>query len=174
MADTKAVLMSEQPFDRYRSADKLRRVRVLVVDDSHLSCRVLKFMVLQTGVQKCKCVASCQAAVDFCKLALSKNKLPDIVIMDYHLKNTTGPQAVRRIQAALPAEAARHIHFIGLTGDVDSKQVQNMFYTIGIGHMLYKPTTILHIKQTILNLLAATQRKDNGNVQNKKQVQAAK
>ena len=95
----------------------------------------------------------------FCKLALSKNKLPDIVIMDYHLKNTTGPEAVRRIRTVMPLEATQNMLVIGLTGDVDSTQVQDGFCTIGIDHVLCKPTTIMQIKQTFLTLLSAARRK---------------
>jgi len=122
--------------------DKSSEIKVLVIDDDILVRDSIELLLSKWGYQN-KVVESEQHAVDLIK---NKNLIPDILIVDYQLKNNkTGIEAINKIQSCLSTP----IPALVITGDI----LPDHLITVKQSQLpvLYKPVKPAQLRKFLLN-----------------------
>jgi len=129
-----------------------RKLRVLVVDDILINRKVLDRMLKKIGVVQVSTVDSGQSALDE---LFSSGKTYDLVITDLQMPGMSGIELTEAIvqkkkekseQKQEPPDGSPPLVVVGLTADM-SPGVAEKCALSGMSDLLYKPITIVEIKE---------------------------
>jgi len=105
---------------------------VLLVDDVS-SCRKMLRRILTGKVACLQEACDGNEAVDFMQIAMKEGKVIDVILMDFVMPNTDGPEATKLIR-----EIGYRGLVIGLTGNTSDSDVK-MFLSHGADRVMGKP-----------------------------------
>ena len=126
----------------------LRDKRLLVVDDNHASCKVLKQQAAAWGMQVTEAYDGSQAVATF-RARQNLNEPFDVIILDYDMPQLSGIEAAARISAAYDTPPLM-IMLTGLTTMPSEEAIREA----GIAAVLNKPASPKLIRLTLVNLLS--------------------
>lgn len=127
--------------------DILRKKKVLVVDDNHTWCKVLKQQLSSWGMQVAEAYDGDQA-IAMCRAARNLANAFDILIIDFDMPYLSGMDVAARISAD-STDAPLMIMLTGAGMAPPEPDVR----TAGIAAILHKPASAKLIRLTLSNLL---------------------
>eukprot|EP00531_Pseudo-nitzschia_arenysensis_P000763 CAMPEP_0116129738 /NCGR_PEP_ID=MMETSP0329-20121206/8077_1 /TAXON_ID=697910 /ORGANISM="Pseudo-nitzschia arenysensis, Strain B593" /LENGTH=952 /DNA_ID=CAMNT_0003624011 /DNA_START=74 /DNA_END=2932 /DNA_ORIENTATION=- len=121
-----------------------RELRILVVDDTLINRKVLDRMLKKIGIKQ---VSTVESGKDALEELLSSGKAYDLVITDLQMPEMSGTELTEAIllKQEKTSSAEDRLVIIGLTADT-SPDVAEKCATSGMSDVLYKPITLVEIK----------------------------
>ena len=113
--------------------------KILIVEDDSMLCTVFEMFLEELGYEHCGTVASGEDA-----LTHMENKLPDLILMDIHLKGD-----MNGIETAKQVKDKYNIPIIYISGDSEVKTVTDSVLSNTYGYMtkpVYKNSLQLNIE----------------------------
>ncbi|NOZ34713.1 MAG: response regulator [Chlorobi bacterium] len=117
----------------------MSRGKILIVEDDSMLCTVFEMFLEELGYEHCGTVASGEDA-----LIYLENKMPDLILMDIHLKGS-----VDGIETAKQVLEKYNIPIIYISGDNDVTTVKGSVLRNTYGYMtkpVYKNSLELNIE----------------------------
>ncbi len=120
----------------------MNKRKILIVEDDSMLCTVFEMFLEELGYNHCGTVASGEEA-----MAFLENKLPDLILMDIHLKGD-----IDGVDTAKSVLEKYNIPVIYITGDSDVSTVKRAVMKNTYGFMtkpVYKNSLELNIEFAI-------------------------
>ena len=146
-------LTFELPHDapkRIGEIEDLKGLRALVVDDDEDSCLSVSQMLDQLGLRPDWCVNGADAIARI-QAALDGGDVYGIVILDWRLPDTTGPEIARQIREM----AGDNIHIIAFSA-YDWADISEQAAAVGTAEFISKPLFASELRESLLRACACT------------------
>ena len=145
-------LKDEQSFSYIPNVKNGKELRILIVDDSYLNCKVLTrlLQIFSKNINQnfdITEVSDGLIAVEYVKKSLEISSHYDFIFMDYIMTDLHGPEAVKQIRG-LNYQG----FIIGVTGNIIDDDL-NYFYNCGVNEILTKPIIESKLKDIFIRLL---------------------
>ena len=120
-----------------------RPARILVIDDQEQNIRLLTRILEKDGYEDVRCTSNADQAV-----GIYKEFKPDLVLLDFHMREKDGLQVLQEIVAL----NGSHAPVVMITAD-DSLDVKHRALALGVKDFIRKPFDSAEVLLRITNLL---------------------
>ncbi len=134
-------------------------VRVIVIDDSEVSCRIIRKSLEEAGAE-CVCVINPDFAPAVASAA-EKDHMPfDLVIADYRMPGTSGIECIKKIRSACTCG----FRSILMASPYGRDTIADDAAGAGIDMLLDRPVFASALKRTVSDLIAKQEPQSEGEV----------
>eukprot|EP01035_Chromulina_nebulosa_P019432 gene19432-25311_t len=132
-----------------------KSVHFLVVDDSQVNLRLTRRKLQLAMGNNINTTMACDGleAIEIVENMLIENKSNDLtaILMDYHMPNCSGLQAIKRIRLLENQYNSNPIHIVAFTADVNEKSC-NELLDAGANEVLSKPSPTGKLENICINV----------------------
>eukprot|EP00899_Mesostigma_viride_P000190 jgi/Mesvir1/10171/Mv26231-RA.4 len=131
---------------------------LLVAEDNAMSARVLGAMLAKLGVERVTVASDGDEAVRAYTARANAGPMSpsfSLLLLDYHMPGTTGPEAAARIRALEAERGLGHVPILALTGCTDAAEMEACA-SAGMDEVLVKPVDLRTLERVLLARLWAS------------------